>query len=153
MRAVFSFLVFLLLVVGAATVGAGSPPGPWYAALNKPPLNPPSWLFGPVWSILYLCIATAGWLIWRSGRERGLPLILWGGQLALNALWSLLFFGLQRPGMALIDILALLCLLVITTVVFFRVQPLSGWLMVPYALWVSFAAYLNAGLWYLNRQS
>ena len=151
MRAVFSFLLFLLLVAGASALGAGFPPGPWYVALNKPPLNPPSWIFGPVWSILYLCIATAGWLIWRSGRGRELPLTLWGGQLALNALWSLLFFGLQRPGMALIDILALLCLLVITTVAFFRIRPLSGWLMVPYALWVGFAAYLNAGLWYMNR--
>jgi benzodiazapine receptor len=151
MRAVFSYLVFLLLVAGAAAFGSGFPPGPWYAALTKPPLNPPSWLFGPVWSMLYLCIATAGWFSWRSGRGRGVALTLWGGQLALNALWSLLFFGLQRPGMALIDILALLCLLVITTVALFRIRPLSGWLMVPYALWVGFAAYLNAGLWYMNR--
>ena len=151
MRAVLSFLVFLLLVAGASAFGAGFPPGPWYASLNKPPLNPPNWLFGPVWSILYLSIATAGWLIWRSGRGRELPLTLWGGQLALNALWSLLFFGLHRQGMALIDILALLCLLVITAVAFFRIRPLSGWLMVPYALWVGFAAYLNAGLWYMNR--
>ena len=151
MRGVFALIVFLLLVAAAASLGAGFLPGPWYAGLNKPPLNPPSWLFGPVWSILYLCIAVAGWLVWRSGRERKLPLTLWGGQLALNAFWSPLFFGLQRPGMALMDILALLCLLLVTVVAFFKVRPLSGWLMVPYALWVGFAAYLNAGLWYLNR--
>jgi tryptophan-rich sensory protein len=86
MRAIFSFLVFLLLVTTAAGLGARFTPGPWYAGLNKPPLNPPGWIFGPVCLLLYLCIATAGWIIWRSGHGRELPLRLWGGQLALNAL-------------------------------------------------------------------
>jgi len=143
--------IFVALVALAALFGAQFEPGPWYEGLDKPPLNPPNWVFGPVWSLLYLAIAIAGWLVWRARPASAEPLALWGSQLVLNAGWSLLFFGLHRPGIALVEILLLLALLIATTVSFFRVRALGGLLLVPYAAWVSFAAYLNAGLWYLNR--
>jgi tryptophan-rich sensory protein len=151
MRALSALVIFLLLVAAAAFVGAQFEPGEWYAALRKPPLNPPNWLFAPVWSLLYLGIAVAGWLVWRTGRGVRVPLALWSGQLVLNATWSPLFFGLHRPGLALLDLGLLLVLVVSTTVAFFRVRPLAGALLVPYAVWVGFATYLNGGVWYLNR--
>lgn len=143
--------IFVVLVALAALFGAQFAPGPWYEGLRKPPLNPPSWVFGPVWSVLYLGIAVAGWLVWRARPASATPLALWGVQLALNAAWSWLFFGLNRPGVALVEIGLLLVLLVATTVAFSRVHTWAALLLVPYAAWVSFAVYLNAGLWYLNR--
>ena len=134
----------------ASFFGAQFVPGAWYEALQKPPLNPPNWIFAPVWSALYLAVAVAGWLVWRSGPTSRLPLALWGSQLALNAAWSWLFFGLERPGLALINILILLAVLLATLISFHRIHPWAGRLFVPYAAWVMFATYLNAGLWYLN---
>jgi translocator protein len=148
-RGVVSFLVFLLLVAAAAAFGAQFTPGAWYEALNKPSWNPPNSVFGPVWTVIYLCIAVAGWLIWRKGRAT-LPLALWAGQLLLNALWSLLFFGLHRPQMALVDIVSLLVLIVAFIVVARRHNTLASWLFVPYALWVSFATALNYMIVRLN---
>jgi translocator protein len=150
-RSLGALAVFLVLVSFAALFGAWFEPGLWYAGLHKPPLTPPNWLFGPVWSVLYLAIAVAAWLVWRSPRRSGLALTLWGAQLLLNATWSFLFFGLQRPGLALVEIVALLLLVAVTAASFYRVLPLAGALLTPYAAWVGFAAYLNAGLWYLNR--
>jgi translocator protein len=146
-----SLLVFVLLVAAAAAFGGSFQPGAWYAGLRKPPLTPPGWVFGPAWSILYLCIAVAGWIVWTTQRRVGLPLLLWGAQLALNAMWSYLFFGMQRPGTALLEIAVLLIVILATTDAFFRVRRTAGLLFVPYALWVCFAVYLNAGLWLLNR--
>jgi len=143
--------VFVLLAASAAVFGAQFMPGPWYAGLRKPPLNPPNWVFGPVWSVLYLAMAVSGWLVWRARPGSALPLSLWAGQLILNAAWSFIFFGLQRPGAALLEILALLVVLLLATGSFFRVGILPGALFLPYTAWVSFAAYLNAGIWYLNR--
>jgi translocator protein len=143
--------IFVALVILTALFGSQFQPGPWYEALEKPPLNPPSWAFAPVWSVLYLAIAVAGWLVWRARPASATPLALWGAQLALNGAWSLLFFGLHLPGLALIEIVLLLALLIATAALFFRVRTLAGVLFLPYVAWVSFAAYLNAGLWYLNR--
>jgi tryptophan-rich sensory protein len=100
--------------------------------------------------VLYLAIAVAGWLVWHAETNR-VALALWGAQLALNAAWSLLFFGLQRPGLALLEIGVLFAFILATATAFFRVRPLAGALFAPYAAWVAFAAYLNAGIWYLNR--
>lgn len=151
MRDLVALGIFVALVALAALFGAQFVPGPWYEGLRKPPLNPPNWVFGPVWSVLYLAIAVAGWLVWRAPRASAAPLVLWGSQLVLNAAWSWLFFGLQQPGVALVEILLLLSLVIATTVSFFRVRALAGLLLVPYAAWVGFASYLNAGIWYLNR--
>lgn len=151
MRDYVALAVFVALVAGTAVFGAQFQPGPWYADLRKPPLNPPGWVFGPVWTVLYLAMAVSGWLVWRARPESPLPLTLWAGQLVLNGAWSLLFFGLRRPGAALVEIVALLLVLSVTTASFFRVGRLPGVLFLPYTAWVSFAAYLNAGIWYLNR--
>lgn len=146
-----SLLVFVLLVAAAGASGGYFQPGAWYAGLRKPPLTPPDWLFGPAWSVLYLGIAVAGWIVWTTQRRVGLPLLLWGAQLLLNAMWSYLFFGMHRTGLALLEIAVMLTVILATTDAFFRVRRTAGLLFVPYALWVCFAAYLNAGLWLLNR--
>lgn len=151
MRDLLVLGIFLAAVAFTAFFGAQFQPGPWYEGLAKPPLNPPGWVFGPVWSVLYLAIAISGWLVWRERPGSFGPLTLWGCQLVLNAAWSMLFFGLQRPGLALFDITALLGLLIATTVSFLRVRTLAGALFLPYVAWVGFATYLNGGLWYLNR--
>lgn len=143
--------IFVALVFLAAFFGSQFAPGAWYENLQKPPLNPPGWIFAPVWSALYLAVAVAGWLVWRARPASATPLAFWGMQLLVNAAWSWLFFGLQRPGLALVEIVLLLTLLAVTTALFFRVRTLAGVLFLPYLAWVSFATYLNAGLWYLNR--
>jgi tryptophan-rich sensory protein len=140
----------LVLVALAASFGASFQPGAWYADLHKPPLNPPSWIFAPVWGALYLGMAVAAWWVWRAGGGAR-PLALWSTQLLLNALWSWLFFGLHRPALALVDIAVLLVVLGATTIAFLRVHVPAGLLLVPYVAWVAFASYLNAGLWALNR--
>jgi tryptophan-rich sensory protein len=142
--------VFLVIVAAAAFFGARFQPGDWYEALQKPPLTPPDRVFPVAWSLLYLAIAVAGWLVWRAAPRLTPALALWAAQLVLNALWSLLFFGLRRPGLALLEILVLLALVVGATLACFRVRALAGALLVPYALWVAFAAYLNAGILVLN---
>ena len=112
------------------------PPGEWYGSLIKPALTPPAWIFGPVWTLLYTMMAMAAWLVWR---RHGLadaigPLGLFLGQLALNALWSFFFFGLQRPGLAFIDIVALWVAILATLIAFWRSHPLAGLLLLPYLL-------------------
>lgn len=124
----------------------------WYAALLKPSWTPPNWLFGPVWSALYLSMAIAAWLVWRRAGLSGASsaLALFAVQLVFNVGWSAIFFWAHRPGLAFAEI-ALLCLLILATLVAFR--PLSraaAWLMAPYLLWVVFAATLNFSIWRLN---
>ncbi|MBI2010758.1 MAG: tryptophan-rich sensory protein [Candidatus Colwellbacteria bacterium] len=125
----------------------------WYAALEKPVLNPPSWIFGPVWIILYALMGVAVFLVWEKGwkkREVKKALGVFGIQLFLNAIWSIVFFGLQNPFWALINI-AFLWLAIIWTI--FKFYPLSkpaSYLLAPYILWVSFAVYLNYAIWALN---
>jgi translocator protein len=145
-----SGIVVGLLVLAAALFGGMFTPGDWYASLEKPSWNPPGWVFGPVWTILYVMIAIAGWLAWR-GRDRSrLPITLWGGQLLLNALWSWLFFGLERPGAAFVDIVILWLLIAAFIVAAWRSSRAASLLFVPYALWVGFAAALNFAIWRLN---
>lgn len=146
---------FLLLCYSGAGLGSiwtSSSVGRWYAELRKPSVNLPNWIFAPVWSALYLLMATSAWLVWRKAGWSGarLALALFFGQLALNVAWSGLFFALRRPGMALIEIVFLLGTIVATAVVFRAVSGLAFWLMVPYALWVAFAALLNFKIWRLN---
>jgi tryptophan-rich sensory protein len=151
MRSALALFGFLLVVGAAGAAGAFFPPGAWYAGLARPPLAPPNAVFAPVWSALYLGIAIAGWLVWRARPASPAPLALWTAQLALNAAWSWLFFGLHEPGLALVDIGLLLACVVGATLAFFGVRRAAGWLFVPYAAWVAFATYLNAGFWLLNR--
>lgn len=124
----------------------------FYGQLVRPGWSPPAWLFGPVWSVLYVLMGVAAWLVWRSGgwsaHARALGLFL--AQLALNASWSWLFFAWHRGAWALIDIAVLWLLIVATTAAFWRARPPAGLLLLPYLLWVSFAAALNFAVWRLN---
>jgi tryptophan-rich sensory protein len=144
----------ILIVVCFAVAGLGglatTPNIPnWYAGLAKPSWTPPGWLFGPVWSALYLSMAVAAWLVWRKGNA-ALPMTLFSVQLAFNAAWSWLFFGMHNPGAAFIDIGLLWAAIVATLIVFWRRSLAAGLLFVPYLAWVSFAAVLNFAIWRLN---
>jgi translocator protein len=124
----------------------------WYAEVAKPGWNPPSWVFGPVWTALYMMMALAAWLVWRRGgwkAQRG-PLTLYLVQLTLNALWTPLFFGLHRPDLAFFEIVILAVAIYGTVMVFWRVKRVAALLLVPYALWTTFAAVLNFTIWRLN---
>lgn len=145
-------IFWLAITFAAAFVGSRFMPGEWYAELRKPSWNPPGWVFGPVWTVLYVLMGAAAWLVWRKAGISGAPVALgiFVAQLVLNGLWSYLFFGLHRPGAALIDIVALWLLILATLVLFWRVRPLSGSLLIPYLLWVGFASALNYQLWRLN---
>lgn len=151
----FMLLFFLFLCYSAAVLGSiltSSSVGTWYAELRKPSLNPPNWIFAPVWSALYFLMATSAWLVWRKAgwSSARFALALFFGQLALNVAWSALFFSLHRPGIALIEIVLLLGMIVATAVAFRPVSGLAFWLMVPYALWVAFATLLNFKIWRMN---
>jgi len=121
----------------------------WYPALRKPPFNPPDYVFGPVWTALYAMMAVAAWLVWRKAGT-GYPLGLFALQLALNLAWTALFFGLRLPGLAFAEILVLWASIAATVVSFWRVSVPAGALLVPYLLWVGFAAVLNLAIWRLN---
>lgn len=144
---------FLLLSFSAAAVGALYLPGEWYAALVKPSWNPPAWVFGPVWTLLYFCIGFSGWLVWREAgwRSAAPAFLVYGLQLILNGAWSWLFFGLHRPGLALIEIVLLWLSILVTVILFARNSRPAAWLLLPYLCWVGFAAALNLALWLLNR--
>jgi tryptophan-rich sensory protein len=124
----------------------------WYAGLAKPSFNPPDWIFGPVWTALYLMMSISAWLAWRAAPPAGKAgiLLLYGVQLGVNLLWSILFFALHLPLLALIDCLALLGLIGAMVVSFRRQSSLAAWMLVPYGLWVSFACLLNAAIVQLN---
>ncbi|MGB5513607.1 MAG: TspO/MBR family protein [Thermoanaerobaculia bacterium] len=126
----------------------------WYPTLIKPFFNPPAWVFGPTWTLLYIMMGVAAFLVWRQGfstKDVRLALTLFAAQLALNGLWSILFFGLQSPGVAFAEIMLLWLSIVATVWIFRRVVPAAALLMLPYLAWVSFAAVLNGSIWMLNR--
>lgn len=142
---------FIASAVGAvASVQAGS----FYNQLVRPDWAPPSWVFGPVWTVLYALMGIAAWLVWRTGgiRAARVPLALFLIQLVLNALWSWLFFAWQSGGFAFLDTLALWLTILATVAAFWRVKPLAGSLLIPYLLWVGFASALNYSVWQLNPQ-
>lgn len=130
----------------------------WYAGLVKPALNPPSWLFGPVWTTLFALMGIAVFLVWSSyakaseDKKKGIKiaLALFGIQLVLNTLWSIIFFGMQSPGAALIEIALLWISILATIIAFSKISKPAAWLLIPYILWVSFASYLNYAIWMLN---
>ena len=147
--------LFLFICLGTAGLGAAwtnLSVGDWYTTLQKPSWNPPNWLFGPVWTLLYIGMAVAAWLVWQNKGFGGarLPLLLFGIQLLLNAIWSALFFGLRSPGLALADILLLWLAIVATVVTFARTSTWAAALLLPYLAWVSFATALNWTIWRMN---
>jgi tryptophan-rich sensory protein len=147
---------FVALTFSAAGVGAAftaSSVRTWYPALRKPPGNPPAAYFGPVWTVLYLLMTIAAWNVWRvgdgwDGASAAITIFL--VQLALNAAWSAIFFGLRAPGLALVEIGLLWAAILTTIILFWRLSMFSGAILVPYLVWVTYAAYLNAGIWRLN---
>jgi benzodiazapine receptor len=143
---------FVLLVGLVAVTGAMFKPGEWYQVLAKPPWTPPNWLFPVAWTLLYLMIALAGWLVWRKAGlgAAGLAFAVFFLQLLLNAAWSWLFFGLHRMDLAFVDIVLLMAAVGANAYLFYRVLPAAGLLLLPYLLWVSFAAALNLAIWRMN---
>ncbi|MCO5297093.1 MAG: DUF2867 domain-containing protein [Fimbriimonadaceae bacterium] len=148
--ALIAFLVAAFAVAGLGGWATSSSVGTWFATLAKPSWNPPSWVFGPVWSVLYAAMAVAAWLVWRTRPRTDAPLVAYWVQLALNLGWSWLFFGLRAPGWALVEIVLLLGSIAVTRSLFARVSRVAGWLFVPYLGWVAFATALNAAIWWLN---
>ncbi len=144
---------WLALTFGAAWLGSRFLPDDWYKNLKKPEWNPPNKIFGPVWSVLYLFMAAAAWLVWRGyGLSLAtFPLVLFVVQLLLNTAWTWTFFGLHRPGIALADIVVLWVFILATLTLFWQFVPLAGILLLPYLVWVSFASYLNLTIWRMNR--
>ena len=143
---------FVLLVVAVAGTGSIFKPGDWYETLAKPVWTPPNWLFPVAWTLLYLMIAFAGWLVWRNVgfAAAGLGFAFYFAQLALNAAWSWLFFGLHRIELALVDVIAMWLAIVATMVAFYAKHPGAAYLLAPYLVWVSYAAVLNLAVWRMN---
>lgn len=140
-------LTYLAAGIGAlGSINAAS----FYRELQLPAFAPPAWLFGPVWTLLYTLMAIAAWLVWRSTKQHRAALGLYFAQLAVNALWSWLFFAWYQGALAFANILLLLPLIIATALCFWRQNKLAGLLLVPYLLWVSFAAVLNFSIWQLN---
>jgi len=141
---------FAVAYVGSLASRAGV--DGWYIAADKPPWTPPNWLFGPVWTVLYTVMAVAAWLVWRRWGWAGArgALLLYGGQLVLNAMWTPLFFGAEQLWWGLAVIIALDIVLALTLLAFYRKHRLAGVLLVPYLAWTLYATTLNAGVAYLN---
>jgi tryptophan-rich sensory protein len=150
-----ALIVFFAICLGAGGLGSFYTAGSvrdWYPRLRKPAGTPPSWVFGPVWTTLYVLMAISAWLVWRQYGRGALPaLLIFFAQLALNVAWSGIFFGSRMPGIAFAEILLLWFAIAFNILVFYGLLPVSALLLVPYLLWVSYAAYLNFGIWRLNR--
>lgn len=148
----FALAGWLLVCFAPAAIGGLFPPGDWYASLRKPSWNPPGWVFGPVWTALYAMMTVAAWRVWKRGgfAAQRRPLALFLIQLALNAAWTPIFFGLRAPGLAFVEIVMLWLAIATTVAAFRRVDQPAFWLMVPYLVWTTFATALNFTLWRIN---
>lgn len=125
----------------------------WYPTLVKPAFNPPAWVFGPIWTTLFALMGIAAYLVWKRGLNRKdvkIALVIFIGQLVLNTLWSIIFFSWHSPGGAFAEVILLWLAILATIITFARVSKPAAWLLAPYILWVSFAAYLNYAIWALN---
>jgi len=157
---IFALLTFLIVTFAIGFVGTfavNSGLEFWYQTIRKPAWNPPTWLFGPVWTILYLLMGSAAWMVWAtpsgeqpSGRRTS-ALVLYFSQLVLNGLWSWIFFYWRQIGAAAIEIGILWLAILGTTILFWRIRPKAGGLLIPYLAWVTFAAALNFAIFRLNR--
>jgi tryptophan-rich sensory protein len=154
-RGPLGLVIAILVCLAAGWLGSRftTPSLPeWYAGLRKPMWTPPSWVFGPVWTALYVCMGVAVWLVWREKGFAGasVAIVLFVVQLALNVAWSGIFFGLHRLAAAFAELAVLWVAIAVTLVLFWRVRPAAGWLLVPYEAWVTFAGALNFAIWRLN---
>lgn len=145
-----TLMVFVTIALGGGLlIGYLTAPGEWYAGLNKPSFNPPGWIFGPVWTVLYIAIAIAGWLV-SEDSQNGWGIKLWWGQLALNFAWSPVFFSAHQTGLALAIIVALLLTIAAFIVAVWHKTKPAALLFLPYASWVAFATVLNASIFFMN---
>ncbi len=146
-------VVACLLLGGISGIATTSSITGWYTTITKPSFNPPNWIFGPAWTLLYILMGIAFALIWNAGTEKKevkKAMKLFGLQLILNLIWSFLFFTMQNPAIAFIDIVILLIAINTTIRHFSAINKTSAYLLIPYLLWVSFATLLNGSIWYLN---
>ena len=148
-------LYSLVLTLGAGVIAGlatASNIGGWYSTLSKPGFNPPNWIFGPVWTLLYILMGLALFLIWKQpvSNKRSNSLWLFFVQLFLNFIWSFLFFYFHKTGLALVDIIILWIFIILTIISFSRLSKTAAWLLVPYICWVSFASILNGAIYHLN---
>lgn len=156
MKKIIGYFLAILISQSAGIIGSiftSKSVSTWYATLQKPVFSPPNWIFGPVWIVLYTLMGVSSYLIWqeRSNHKFAkIALIIFGFHLVLNALWSIIFFGFKNPGMAMLEISALLVFIIIIIVLFYKINPRAAYLLIPYLAWVSFASVLNYYLWKLN---
>lgn len=154
MNKIWKFVISILVSLSAGAIGGiftTSAIPTWYAALQKPVFNPPNWLFGPAWTVLYILMGIALYLVWTSVKEnKKVAYIVFFVQLALNALWSIIFFGAHELGWAFFEIVVLWLAILGTIIVFYRLVKPAAYLLIPYILWVTFAAILNFAIWRLN---
>jgi len=146
-----SFIIICNLIGALGAIWTSSD-GAWYKGIKKPSFNPPSWVFGPVWTLLFTLMGISLYLVWTSpsSKIRIIALILFAVQFLFNVAWSYLFFGINKPLWAFVEILILIGFILATIIYFFKVNKLSGYLLIPYILWVSFASFLNYSIWKLN---
>lgn len=154
MKKIWALIVFLSLCFGAGAIGSiftVSSVNNWYLTLEKPALTPPAAVFAPVWSVLYVMMAVAAWLVWLTGKpERRRALLVFFAQLVFNTLWSIIFFGFRAPGLAVVELTILWAFIIGAIMEFWKVRPAAAILLFPYFLWVTFAGLLNYGIWKLN---
>ena len=154
-KSILPLLISILIVFSFGFIGSfftTSSITTWYAFINKPLFSPPNWIFAPVWTLLYILMGVSAFLIWqkRDNLKTKQALIFYGIQLILNALWSIIFFGMHNPGLALLEIIILWLFILITLIKFYKINKTAGLLFIPYLLWVSFALILNYVIWMLN---
>jgi benzodiazapine receptor len=152
LKVLLSIIICELVGIFGSVATTPAIPG-WYASLKKPSFNPPNWVFGPVWTLLYALMGISAYLVWNRGWEKKevrIALVIFGIQLILNTLWSFIFFKFQSPGWALVEIIVLWLAILVTVLNFMKISKPAGWLLVPYLLWVSFAAFLNFSIFRLN---
>ena len=144
---------WILLSMLAGVSGAVARPDAWYDRIRKPRWNPPNWVFAPAWTVLYVTMGVAAWMVWSRREEAavGLALGLFLVQLLFNSAWSWIFFRFRRMDLAFYELVAMWLLVLATLLAFWSIRPAAGQLLVPYLLWVTFAGYLNLTLWRLNR--
>ena len=149
-RPLLFFLLVTLAVGASASVFTEPNIATWYAELAHPSFAPPNWVFAPVWTTLYVLMAVAAWRVWRSSGTKSREMVAYAVQLLFNFAWSGIFFAAHRIGLAFIEICVLVALILVTTILFWRRDPVAGLLFLPYLAWTSFAAFLNYAFWVLN---
>lgn len=150
LKAVISIVICLAVGGISGYITADAIPG-WYVTINKPSFNPPNWIFGPVWTTLYILMGVAFYLIWKSTHpQKNKAMLLFGIQLLLNFFWSIIFFNFHALGFALAEIILLWIFILLSILSFYPISKVASYLLIPYLLWVSFASVLNFSIWQLN---